>query len=114
VPETLPPDAVPAEVRWLRVRVAELEAQKEVTATQLAARDAQLEVAQAKLAVLAEQAGELRCRLGKGSSTSPRPPSSDSPYRKKPGDRSLRAHAGQAARCAVLPRRWAVAQRPCP
>src|SRR5271165_6228073 len=56
------PDAVPAEVRWLRARVAELEAQNEVTAAQLAARDAQLEMAQAKLAVLAEQAGELRRR----------------------------------------------------
>jgi transposase len=95
VPETLSPDAVPAEVRWLRARVAELEAQNEVTAAQLAARDAQLEAAQAKLAVLAEQVEELRRRLGKDSSTSSKPPSSDNPYRKKPGGRSLRARSGR-------------------
>lgn len=43
------------------------------------ARDAQLAAAQARLAVLAEQAGELRRQLGKDSSTSSKPPSSDSP-----------------------------------
>jgi uncharacterized coiled-coil protein SlyX len=73
----------------LRARVAELEerlaardARLEIAAAQLAARDAQLEAA---LAELAEQTGELRRRLGKDSSTSSRPPSSDSPYPKEPG-----------------------------
>jgi uncharacterized coiled-coil protein SlyX len=102
VPETPSPDAASAELRWLRARVAELEgrlaqreAQLEVAAAQLAARDAQLESVQAKLAVLAEQMEELRRRLGKDSSSSSKPPSSDGPYRKKPRDRSLRARSGR-------------------
>jgi transposase len=95
VPKTPPPDAVPAEVRWLRARVAELEAQNEVMAAQLAARNAQLEAAQAKLLVLAEQIDELRRRLGKDSFTSSKPPSSDNPYKKKPRDRSLRHRSGR-------------------
>jgi outer membrane protein TolC len=61
----------------LRARVAELEAENEVMAAQLAARDAQLEAVQARLA---EQVEELRRRLGRDSSTSSRPPSSDNPY----------------------------------
>src|SRR5215472_5604581 len=85
----------PGELGWLRARVAELEAQNEVLAAQLAARDAQLEAAQARLAVLAEQIEELRRRLGKDSSTSSKPPSSDSPYTKKPKDRSLRRKSGR-------------------
>src|SRR5215472_1939858 len=85
----------PGELGWLRARVAELEAQNEVLAAQLAARDAQLEAAQARLAVLAEQIEELRRRLGKDSSTSSKPPSSDSPYTKKPKDRSLRRRSGR-------------------
>ena len=99
MPETPSPDAAGAELRWLRARVAELEgrlagrdAQLEAAAAQLAARDAQLEPVQAKLA---EQMEELRRRLGKDSSTSSKPPSSDSPYRKKPRDRSLRARSGR-------------------
>jgi len=66
----------------LRARVAELEAQNEVMAAQVAARDARLEAAQAKLAVLVEQIEELRRRLGKDSSASSQPPSSDNPYQK--------------------------------
>ena len=82
------------EVPWLRARVAELEADNEVMAAQLAARDAQLEAVQARLAVLAEQIEELRRGLGKDSSTSSKPPSSDSPY-KKPKARSLRTRSGR-------------------
>jgi transposase len=91
---------VPAsdEVAWLRARVAELEelnarlreaaaARDELAAAQLAARDAQI-------AALAAQVEELRRRLDKDSSTSSKPPSSDSPY-KKPGDRSLRGRSGR-------------------
>jgi hypothetical protein len=48
------PHVPPSEqLAWLRVRVAELDAANEVLAAQLAARDAQLEAAQAMLAVLA-------------------------------------------------------------
>ena len=103
---------VPAsdEVAWLRVRVAELEevnarlreaaaARDELAAAQLAARDAQI-------AALAAQVEELRRRIGKDSTTSSKPPSSDSPYQKKPRDRfaarPVRAQARQAARRAVL------------
>ena len=92
---------VPAsdEVAWLRVRVAELEevnarlreaaaARDELAAAQLAARDAQI-------AALAAQVEELRRRIGKDSTTSSKPPSSDSPYQKKPRDRSLRGRSGR-------------------
>src|SRR6266487_3888946 len=83
------PDVPPAgELAALRARVAELE-------ERLAARDAQLEAAQARLAELAEQIEELRRRLGRDSSTSSRPPSSDDPYTKKPRDRSLRGKSGR-------------------
>src|ERR1051326_9519128 len=62
----------------------------------LAARDAQLEAAQAKLAVLAEQIEYLRRRLGKDSSTSSKPPSSDNPYTK--ADRPGATRASSPAR----------------
>jgi transposase len=84
---------------WLRARVAELEARNaqlrqaaadhyELAAAQLAERDAQIQA----LTVLVE---ELRRRLDKDSSTSSKPPSSDSPYKKKPKDRSLRGRSGR-------------------
>ena len=84
---------------WLRARVAELEDvnarlreaaadRDELAAAQLAARDAQI-------AALAAQVEELRRRLDKDSGTSSKPPSSDSPYKKKPRDRSLRGRSGR-------------------
>ena len=87
------------EVAWLRARVAELEDvnarlrqaardRDELAAAQLAARDAQV-------AALAAQVEELRRRLDKDSGTSSKPPSSDSPYKKKPRDRSLRGTSGR-------------------
>jgi len=92
---------VPAsdEVAWLRARVTELEdlnaqlreaarERDELAAAQLAARDAQI-------AALAAQVEELLRRLGKDSSTSSKPPSSDGPYTKKPRDRSLRQRSGR-------------------
>jgi transposase len=97
------PDAphvpVPDEVAWLRARIAELEDvnarlrqaardRDELAAAQLAARDAQV-------AALAAQVEELRRRLDKDSGTSSKPPSSDSPYKKKPRDRSLRGTSGR-------------------
>src|SRR2546430_1483928 len=91
--------AATCEGAWLRARVAELEelnarlreaaaARDELAAARLAARDAQI----AALAALAE---ELRRRLDKDSSTSWKPPSSDSPYKKKPQHRSLRGRSGR-------------------
>jgi transposase len=83
----------------LRARVAELEAvnarlrqaaadRDELAAAQLAVRDARIEV-------LAAQVAELQRRLGKDSGSSSKPPSSDSPYTKKPKDRSLRGRSGR-------------------
>jgi transposase len=64
-----------------------------------AARDelaaAQLAVAQAQVAALAARVEQLERRLGKDSSTSSKPPSSDSPYQKKSRDRSLRRRSGR-------------------
>jgi transposase len=96
VPDTPAPD----EMAWLRARIAELEDanarlrqaardRDELAAAQLAARDAQV-------AALAAQVEELRRRrLDKDSGTSSKPPSSDSPYKKKPRDRSLRGRSGR-------------------
>ena len=92
----------------LRARVTELEAgnarlreaaaaRDELAAAQLAATDARLAAAQAQLAVLAAQVEELRRRLGKDSSTSSKPPSSDNPYKKKPRDRGAAAPVRAAA-----------------
>ena len=59
------------------------------------AKDAQLAAAQAQIDVLAERIADLKRRLGKDSSASSKPPSSDSPYQKKPKDRSLRGRSGR-------------------
>jgi len=95
---------------WLRARVAELEAgnarlrqaaadRDELAAAQLAARDAQIEA-------LAARVEELQRLLGKDSSTSSRPPSSDSPYTEEAegqvAARQVRPQARQAARRAVF------------
>ena len=74
----------------------------------LAARDAQVAALAAQVQALTARVAELERRLGQDSSTSSRPPSSDSPYKKKPKDRSQpgpaakRAQARQAARRAVI------------
>jgi transposase len=97
MPET-PPLSPSGETARLRTWVAELAAENarlreaaaardELAAAQLAARDAQLQA-------LAARVEELERRLGQDSSTSSRPPSSDSPYKKKSRDRSLRAGRG--------------------
>jgi len=98
----MPPlSATPAELRWLRGRVAGLEARTEVLAARLAARDAQLEAAQAQLAVLAvlaKQAGELAA----WARTPPRRPSrhpqiTRTRKSREPSRRPVRAAAGQVA-----------------
>jgi transposase len=103
----MPPVPPPAGMAGLRGRVAELEAEstrlrevaaarEELAAAQLAARDAQLQAALAQLAVLAARVEELQRILGKDSGTSSKPPSSDSPYKKKSRDRSLRGRSGRS------------------
>src|SRR6266705_4107814 len=93
------PPVPPSDSGWLRARVAELEAvnarlrraaadRDELAAAQLAVRDARIEA-------LAAQVEELRRKPGGDSSTSSKPSSSDSPYKKKPEDRSLRGRSGR-------------------
>ena len=91
---------------WLRARVAELEAgnarlrqaaadRDELAAAQLASERARADSLAVQVAALAAQVEELQRLLGKDSSNSSRPPSSDSPYKKKPKDRSLRGRSGR-------------------
>jgi transposase len=57
---------------------------------------ARVEEAVAENGRLAARLGALERRAGKDSSTSSKPPSSDSPYKKKPRDRSLREKGERA------------------
>jgi transposase len=92
VPSQPPEDAALEELRALVAALREANARlREV----IEAKDAQLEAAQAQIAVLSGRVADLERRLGKDSSTSSRPPSSDSPYTKKPRDRSLRGRSGR-------------------
>src|SRR5260221_274281 len=61
----------------------------------LAARDTQIAALAGQVGALAARVAELERRLGRDSSTSSRPPSSDSPYAGKPKDRSLRQRSGR-------------------
>lgn len=70
-----------------------IESQAGLHAAELAVRDAVLAERDRQLAELADRVSQLERRAGRDSSTSSRPPSSDSPYtkeRSKPKDRSLR------------------------
>jgi transposase len=86
---------LPALVAALRAANARLREVIEAKDAQLAVAGAALGAAEARFAELSERVAELKRRLGKDSSTSSRPPSSDSPYKKKPGDRSLRQRSGR-------------------
>jgi len=57
---------------------------------------AELALERARADALQVRCDELSRRLGKDSSNSSKPPSSDSPYRKKPRDRSSRKRSGRA------------------
>src|SRR5665647_570164 len=58
--------------------------------------EARAEAAEARVAVLEKENAELRARLGKNSSNSNKPPSSDSPFKAKPPvKRGLRKVGGQ-------------------
>lgn len=95
----LPPEPageeLPALVAALRASNARLREVIEARDAQLAAASAALEAAEARIAALSERVAEMERRLGKDSSTSSRPPSSDSPYQKKPRNRSLRGRSGR-------------------
>jgi transposase len=95
----LPPepagDDLPVVVAALRAANARLREVIEAKDARLAAAGAALEAAEARFAALSERVAELERRLGRDSSTSSRPPSSDSPYNKKPGNRSLRGRSGR-------------------
>jgi hypothetical protein len=99
------PDDPVAALRAANARLREvIEAQDEL----LAARDAQVTVLAAQVEALAARVAELERRLGKDSSNSSRPPSSDSPYANKPRDRSLRERGKRppgkqpGAQCSTL------------
>ena len=105
VPDT-PPASSSDPAGWLHARVAELEARNarlrqaaadrdELAAAQLASERARADSLAVQVAALAAQVEELQRLLGKDSSNSSRPPSSDSPYKKKPKDRSLRGRSGR-------------------
>ncbi|MHB1430924.1 MAG: IS66 family transposase [Streptosporangiaceae bacterium] len=79
----------------LRAANARLRAVIEAKDAQLAAASAALNAAEARIAALGDRVAELERRAGQDSSTSSRPPSSDSPYKKKPRDRSLRGRSGR-------------------
>lgn len=86
-------------LRAANARLREVIAAKDellaVQDTQIAALTARVRQAQAQIAVLSDKVVELERRLGGDSSNSSRPPSSDSPYQKKPRDRSLRGRSGR-------------------
>src|SRR6266480_1912892 len=86
---------LPALVAALRAANARLREVIQAKDAQLAAAGAALEAAEARFSELSERVAELERRLGKDSGTSSRPPSSDSPYKKEPGDRSLRGRSGR-------------------
>src|ERR1035441_3909209 len=100
VPDLPSPEAAPEALRALVAALGDANAQLREAAgardAQLAARDAEAEAARAQIAVLTERLAEVERGLGKDSSASSRPPSSDSPYTKKPRDRSLRGRSGRA------------------
>ena len=91
------PDVPSAQDELAVVRAANARLREVIEAkdAMLAARDAQLAVLVRQVESLSAQVAELERRLGKDSSTSSRPPSSDSPYHKKPRDRSLRQRSGR-------------------
>jgi transposase len=72
-------EAVESRVASLEAAVAERDAQLAERDAQLAERDAQIATQAAQLAKLAEQVAELMERLGRNSSNSHLPPSSDGP-----------------------------------
>ncbi len=92
MPSLPPGDAAPEDLRALVAALREANARLRDV---IEAKDAQLAAVQAQIAVLSGRVADLERRLGKDSSTSSKPPSSDSPYTKKPRDRSLRRRSGR-------------------
>ena len=75
-----------------------VQSQAGLHAAELAVRDAALAERDRQVAELADRVSQLERKAGRDSSTSGKPPSSDSPYtkeRKKPRDRSLREKEGR-------------------
>jgi transposase len=96
----LPPGTAPEDLRalvaGLRGANARLREVIEAKDALLAARDAQTAALTGQVEALAARVAELERRLGKDSSTSSKPPPSDTPYKKKSRDRSLRGRSGRA------------------
>ena len=79
----------------LLAALAERDAELDVLRRALTDRDAKLSEQNTRIVELAEQVAELQARLGRDSSNSSKPPSSDSPYRKKTAKRGLRGTSGR-------------------
>jgi len=95
-----PPSGSTVGQLWVElVREREISARlREVVESAAAVHAADLVVRDRQIAELADRVSQLERKAGRDSSTSGKPPSSDSPYtkeRKKPTDRSLRAKTGR-------------------
>jgi transposase len=88
-------EELPAPLAALRAANTRLREIIEARDAQLAAARAALAAAEARITALSDRVAELERRLGQDSGTSSKPPSSDSPYQKKPRDRSLRGRSGR-------------------
>src|SRR5213083_706638 len=98
--------AVNAELRTVITTQAELyeaelaarEAQLAQLRSRVAATDAQIAELRSQVVVLGDRVAQLEGQAGRDSSNSSKPPSSDSPYTKRPrkaADRSLRGRSGR-------------------
>jgi transposase len=89
------PEDLGALVAGLRAANARLREVIEAKDAQLAAQDGQVTAMAGQVRALTVRVAELERQLGRDSSTSSKPPSSDSPYKKKSRDRSLRQRGGR-------------------
>ena len=80
----------------LQERVAKAEARADAAEARAVTAEARVAVLETRCAALEKENAELKARLGKNSSNSSKPPSSDSPYKAKPPvKRGLRKAGGQ-------------------
>lgn len=87
---------MPSTVEELIVLVLDLQGSVANATAFLAAAEARAVAAEARVAALEQENAELKARLGKDSSNSHKPPSTDSPYKSKPPvKRGLRKPGGQ-------------------
>src|SRR6266508_96232 len=89
---------LPAQAELHQAELAARDAQLAQLRPRVAATDAQIVELRSQVVVLGERVAQLEGQAGRDSSNSSKPPSSDSPYTKKPRkptDRSLRGRSGR-------------------